>query len=156
NYIMGSRLAYGMARQGLLPAFLGRLHASRRTPHTAILILAGIVLVLALSGNVKDLGKATSLLLLASFAVVNASLLVLQRRPGEPRGGFEVPWLVPAGGILVCLAMIGNELIVAVRGGRTRPLIIAGIIVIGIFVLYGLMRPRNNTEAQAAVPQDPA
>lgn len=156
NYIMGSRLAYGMARQGLLPAFLGRLHASRRTPHTAILILAGIVLVLALSGNVKDLGKATSLLLLASFAVVNASLLVLQRRPGEPRGGFEVPWLVPAGGILVCLAMIGNEIVVAVRGGSTRPLIIAGIIVIGIFVLYGLMRPRNNTEAQAAVPQNPA
>ncbi|NUQ01963.1 MAG: amino acid permease, partial [Armatimonadetes bacterium] len=31
NYIMGSRLLYGMSRQGLLPAFLGRVHPVRRT-----------------------------------------------------------------------------------------------------------------------------
>ena len=44
NYIMGSRLLYGMARQGLVPAALGRVHARRRTPHLAILtLLAGAV-----------------------------------------------------------------------------------------------------------------
>ncbi|HRQ89845.1 MAG TPA: amino acid permease, partial [Bacteroidia bacterium] len=36
NYIMGSRLLYGMSRQGLLPKFLGRVHPKRRTPHFAI------------------------------------------------------------------------------------------------------------------------
>src|SRR5262245_24414918 len=69
NYIMGSRLLYGMARQGLLPAVLGRVHPRRHTPHVAILVLLGVVLVLAVSGGpdaVRQLADATALLLLTS------------------------------------------------------------------------------------------
>ena len=110
NYIMGSRIVYGMARQGLLPAFLGRLHAGRKTPHVAIGVLMVIVTVLALSGGVADLAAATSLLLLVVFAVVNAALIVLKRRPDEPKGGFDVPWIVPALGIVVCLTLVGMRL----------------------------------------------
>jgi APA family basic amino acid/polyamine antiporter len=94
NYIMGSRLLYGMARQGLMPAALGRVHPRRRTPHVAILTLLAVVVVLAMSGGadaVRRLADATALLLLSSFIVVNMSLIVLKRRPGEPAGGFEVP-----------------------------------------------------------------
>jgi len=110
NYIMGSRLAYGMSRQGLLPAFIGKLHPARRTPHVAIVILALIVLAMALVGDLKKLASATSILLLLSFCVVNASLIVLKRRPDEPRGGFNVPVFVPLGGILISLAMVGSSI----------------------------------------------
>ena len=84
NYIMGSRLLYGMARQGLLPAMLGRVHAKRHTPHVAIVTLLVLVLILALSGGedaVRHLASATALLLLFSFMVVNSSLVVLKLRP---------------------------------------------------------------------------
>jgi len=47
---MGSRVIYGMARQGFVPRVLGRVHPARRTPHLAILALLLIVLALALSG----------------------------------------------------------------------------------------------------------
>ena len=109
NYIMGSRLLYGMARQGLMPAILGRVHPTRHTPHVAILTLLVVVLVLAVSGGedaVKQLAVATALLLLCSFIVVNTSLIVLKLRPGEPAGGFEVPIIIPALGILVNATMI--------------------------------------------------
>ena len=89
NYIMGSRLLYGMARQGLLPAVLGRVHATRRTPHIAIFTLLVVVLVLAVSGGqeaVDALASATGLLLLFSFMVVNTALIVLKLRPQEPAG----------------------------------------------------------------------
>ncbi|MBW2629323.1 MAG: amino acid permease, partial [Deltaproteobacteria bacterium] len=33
NFIMGSRLIYGMSRQGLLPSAFGHVHPKRRTPH---------------------------------------------------------------------------------------------------------------------------
>jgi len=33
NFVMGSRLLYGMARQGPLPSWLGTVHRTRRTPH---------------------------------------------------------------------------------------------------------------------------
>ncbi len=143
NYIMGSRLAYGMSRQGLLPRFLGRLHPTRRTPHIAILVLAGLVLLLVLAGDLTQLARATSLLLLMSFTVINAALIVLQRRPGEAKGGFEVPWIVPAGGIVVCLAMIGNTVMAMFRGGTVRPVLIAGGIVAGITLMYALLRPKE-------------
>ncbi|QRO00268.1 amino acid permease [Archangium violaceum] len=141
NYVMGSRLLYGMARQGLLPAWLGRVHPGRRTPHVAILVLLGIVLTLALSGDIRQLADATSLLLLGAFVLVNSALLVLKLRPGEPRGAFEVPVFVPAAGVLVCLVMIGGR--VLGPEADVRAPLIAGGIVVGIALLYALRRPRH-------------
>lgn len=142
NHIMGSRLVYGMARQGLLPALLGRLHPRRRTPHVAILLLLAIVLGLALAGSVTTLASATSLLLLGSFTLVNLALVVLKRRPGEPRGGFEVPLAVPLGGAGVAVTFIVNRVIDGVRSGELAPVYIAGGIVIAIFILYLVVRPK--------------
>ena len=64
------------------------------------------------------------MLLLFSFSVVNASLIALKFRKGEERGGFEVPTVVPAGGIIVCVAMMaGCTPVVRVRvaGSTSRP-----------------------------------
>lgn len=157
NYIMGSRLAYGMARQGLVPARLGAIHPVRRTPYIAILILMVIVGVLALSGNIANLARATSVLLLFSFILVNASLIVLQRRPNEPRGALEIPAFVPAGGILICAAMLLSPLLGIGLGQREELLRnqidafrIAAFMLAGIVVLYFLARPRNITEETLA------
>ncbi|MEX2309788.1 MAG: APC family permease [Pirellulales bacterium] len=147
NYIMGSRLLYGMARQGLLPAVLGRVHRTRNTPHVAILTLLVMVLILALSGGadgVRTLASATGLLLLFSFMVVNTALIVLKLRPGEPVGAFEVPILVPALGVLINATLIIARL--TDREANLRAPIIAGVIVLGVSILYVLIRPKNITE----------
>jgi len=141
NYIMGSRLAYGMARQGLLPRYLGAVHARRRTPHYAILTLFAVALALALTGNIPTLARATALLLLSVFAVINLSLLVLKARRGEARGRFEVPAWVPAGGIATCLIMIAH----AKRG----ELAVVGALLAVILGLYALMRPKGLPESGA-------
>jgi amino acid transporter len=158
NYIMGSRLLYGMARQGLMPAVLGLVHRSRHTPYVAILTLLVVVLLLAVSGGeqaVRELGSATALLLLCSFMVVNTALIVLKLRPGEPAGGFEVPIVIPALGILVNATMIGAKLYdnFSTTGGRAP--LISGAIVLCITCLYFVLRPKNVTEESlAAVEQD--
>jgi basic amino acid/polyamine antiporter, APA family len=136
NYVMGSRVVYGMAGQALVPRFLGQLHPQRRTPHYAILALMVIVLALALSGDIKDLAAATSLLLLLVFVAVNAALLVLKRRSAEPRGAFEIPAAVPIGGIIACLAMLSRAGWAAWK--------IAGVLAAGIALLYFVLRPRRT------------
>ncbi len=159
NYIMGSRLAYGMARQGLLPAVLGRVHPKRRTPHVAILALLVIVLVLVSIGDIGSLARATSLLLLMSFMVVNVALVVLKRRTGEPAGGFEVPVIVPALGAMVCAAMIGNgvwkmgssaaglwKTDVSRAVMQMLPLMIALGIVLLIGTMFVILRPRATMD----------
>lgn len=100
NYVTASRLAYGMAHQGLLPAWLGRVHASRRTPHLAILALFAIVAPLAVIGTIGQLAAATVLMLLFVFALLNGALILLKNRDGEPRGRFEIPLVLPVLGAL--------------------------------------------------------
>jgi amino acid transporter len=139
NYVTASRLTYGMARQGLLPGALGRIHPGTRTPHVAIGVLFVVIVALMLAGDITQLASATVLLLLAVFACVNVALLILQRRPGEPRGGFEVPSAVPALGALVCLALLVNR----VAGGDWRAPALAGAVLAAIAGLFFVVRPRD-------------
>jgi APA family basic amino acid/polyamine antiporter len=139
NFVMGSRLVYGMSRQRLLPAWLGAVHATRRTPHRAILGLLAIVMVLVLAGDISSLAKATSVLLLLVFTVVNASLLLLQRRADEPKGAFEVPWIVPLLGMVVNVTLV--------LGSKLEELVIAGSLVALATLLYTVVRPSSGPAA---------
>ncbi|MEO5715707.1 MAG: amino acid permease [Luteolibacter sp.] len=146
NYLMGSRLLYGMSRQGLLPAVLGQLHAKRRTPQLAIVVLFVIVSLLILSGGVKPLAEATVLLLLVVFTLVNISLIVLKRRPSEPSDGFDVPLAVPIFGALVCALLVAVRVHAAFTdekpGSWVAPLIALAIFVVS-FLLYSLLKPKQ-------------
>jgi amino acid transporter len=144
NYVTASRLIYGMAHQGLLPLRFGEVHAERRTPHIAILALFLVALPLALFGTIAELAAATVLLLLLVFAVVNAALFVLKRRPGEQHGYFEIPLAVPAVGALVCLALV----VVRVGTGDWKAPAIAGALLAASALIYAVVRPK----AAAASP----
>ncbi|MBF6170437.1 APC family permease [Nocardia blacklockiae] len=100
--IMASRLAYGMAREGLLPAVLARVLPGRRTPWVAVLVTSGISLALALTGEVATLAETLVLLLLVVFSAVNAAVLIQRRDPGD-RPHFRVPTVVPWLGLASCL-----------------------------------------------------
>ena len=106
NFIMGSRLIYGMARQGLLPSPLGRVHAARRTPHLAIIAVLLVALALALSGTLTYLAGTTSLLLLLVFFTLHLALIAIKHRDARRPRTFCAPHLVPFVGALTCLALM--------------------------------------------------
>ncbi len=146
NYVTASRLMLGMARHGLLPAACARVHPTRRTPHVAILVLLPVIAALILAGDIGQLASATVLLLLGVFSVVNLALLVLQRRAGEPRGGFEVPAIVPAAGALVCLALLANRIL----AGDWRAPALAGALLAAILIGFVLLRPKATPDSMEA------
>ena len=137
NYITASRLLYGMSAQGLLPEAFGAVHEKRRTPHYAILALLVILLPLALLGSIGDLASATVLLLMLVFIVVNASLFVLIRRPGEVKGKFEVPQALPLLGAGVCFGLLITRLM---SSDWVAPALAGGLIA-GILIIYAIQRP---------------
>lgn len=137
NYITSSRLVYGMARQGLLPRMLGAVHRRRRTPHVAAIALLAMLLPLGLFGSIASLASASVLLLLTVFAVVNGALFILQGRPGEPAGRFEIPRAVPAAGTAICLALVALR----VSSSDWHAPVMAGGLLAGILALYALLRP---------------
>ena len=136
NYVMGSRLLYGMAHQGLLPSFLGRVDTRTRTPHVAILTILGIVVALGLIGNISALAKATSVLLLVCFILVNLSLIKLKRDGPTPPGTFDVPLAIPILGTVACLAMLLNA--------KLPEYLVAGGILAVIGMLYFIKRPDES------------
>ncbi|MFC4116660.1 APC family permease [Nonomuraea zeae] len=112
NMLMASRLLYGMSKQGVLPPFLAKVHPSRRTPHSAILfttaLAIGLITFVSLvpdSPVVALLGGTTSLLLLAVFATVNVSVLVL-RKDQTAGEHFNAGRVLPVAGTITCLYLV--------------------------------------------------
>jgi amino acid transporter len=139
NYVTASRLIYGMARQGLLPARLGDVHAARRTPHIAVAVLFLVLAPLALLGTIAELAAATVLLLLLVFTVVNGALFILKGRKDERQGRFEIPRAIPALGALTCLILI----VVRVTTGDWRAPALAGALLLGALALHVVMQRRR-------------
>ncbi len=106
NLVMGSRLLYGMAGQGLLPKSLHVIHPRTRTPARTILLIAVIALLLALSGTLPHLAGTTNVLLLIVFFAVNTSLVRLKWRGETSWDGFQVPIFLPLAGMLTCSVLM--------------------------------------------------
>jgi basic amino acid/polyamine antiporter, APA family len=108
NMIMASRLVYGMSRERILPAALGRVDSSRQTPWVAIVMTTALAMILIVSGDLSDLADTTVLLLLLVFTAVNAAVLVL-RRDEVAHDHFRAPRVIPAIGAAVSLALITTK-----------------------------------------------
>ncbi|KZB79230.1 APC family permease [Amycolatopsis regifaucium] len=115
--IMSSRLAYGMARDRLLPSVLTKTLRRRRTPWVAIVATSGLSLGLALTGEIAVLASTLVLLLLIVFAAVNTAVLVL-RKDTQAVPHFRVPSVLPVLGLGSCVLLATQiEAAVWLRGG---------------------------------------
>jgi amino acid transporter len=79
------RALFVLARDGLLPASLGRLHPRTHAPHIAILCYGSIAAVLALTGTYVELAVLNALAIAALYAASCAAVWSLSRRAEEPR-----------------------------------------------------------------------
>jgi amino acid transporter len=110
NMVMASRLLYGMAQQGVIPRWFGRVHAGRRTPWAGILLSGSLAAVLVVIGDLETLADTTVLLLLFAFVAVHASVLVLRRTPVDHEH-FTAWTGFPVLGGLCCAALIIQKLV---------------------------------------------
>ncbi|NNK77825.1 MAG: amino acid permease, partial [Litoreibacter sp.] len=105
--IMAARVAYGMSKEGRLPAWIGEVSPVTRTPLRATVLVTGMVLFMALFMPLDVLAKTTSEVILAVFFMVNLALLRLKiLGVAVPEGGFTVPWIIPLGGVLTCSGLL--------------------------------------------------
>jgi basic amino acid/polyamine antiporter, APA family len=137
NMIMASRIVYGMADQGVMPAVFSRVHPGRRTPWISIAFTTTIALLLLITigGNdaaLEILGSTTVVLLLMAFVMVNISVLAL-RRDEVGHEHFRTPSAFPILGAVVAAALLVYQAFsdITVYG------VAAILLVIGL-VLYGL------------------
>ncbi|WP_324768922.1 APC family permease [Streptomyces kunmingensis] len=135
--IMSSRLAYGMARDGLLPHVLTRVLPGRGTPWASIAATTVLSFLLALTGDVETLASTLVLLLLVVFFLVNTAVLVLRRDRDAPPH-FRAYTVLPVLGALSCVVLATQvEAAVWVRG----------LIVLAVGVVLGAVAAVHRRKA---------
>ncbi len=153
----GSRLLFSMARYGVLPARLGKVHSHHLTPHVAVLAGAGLVLAAALA--VLPLGALLGFGLTGTFATLGFLFVYMGvclvapvdlRRSGGLGWGQALAAL--AGVIVIGFVMVGSVWPVPAAPYDRLP---------GLFALYMALgagwfawQGRRNPRALAAIETD--
>ncbi len=112
--IMASRVLYGLADQGTIPGWLGRVlgwvYPRTGTPVVATAVVAAVVGVLAVSFPIERLAGLTSQIVLVIFVAVNVALIAVKWRERGvldlPADGFRVPIAIPAVGAALSLLFV--------------------------------------------------
>jgi APA family basic amino acid/polyamine antiporter len=143
----GSRILFGMARDGLLPRELDDMRAATDTPWIAVLVSAAAIVAVAASGSIAVAAAVGGCLYVLHYAFPVAGLLRL-RLTGAPSGCFRTPVpqvILPLAGI-ACLALLGATGRVGLIGGLAWLLIGLAAQLVHRFAL----RPKRAASAQPA------
>jgi len=143
NILVVPRVFFSMARDGLLPASLGRVSATTRTPVVAILALAAVGATLAVLGNYDRLSNMATFGNILFFALNAAGLLLWRHR--HPTQGNDVSrwrrW-VPA----VFLAGMLWLIIEILAGGSVEVVAALALISLGLPVFAYLRYHRQQAQ----------
>jgi APA family basic amino acid/polyamine antiporter len=132
--LAGSRLLFAMAREGVFLPAAARVHPRYRTPHIAILALAGWASLLALSGTYRQLFTYVAFASILLHMIGAIGLFRLRRlRPDLPRPYRVIGYpVVPAIFILASTAFVINTLLEA----PTQSLAGLGFLALGLPVYF--------------------
>lgn len=107
--IMGSRVCYGMAKQGLVSAVLGQVNPKTQTPVLATLLITAIIIIASLWLPIETLAKTTTYFLLILFCLVNLSLVRIKRKEETADHVFTIPSIVPITGFTVSFLFLSMQ-----------------------------------------------
>jgi basic amino acid/polyamine antiporter, APA family len=105
-----TRIFYTMSKDGLLPAFISKVHPKFQTPYINTLMVGAMVAVAAGTMPIGELGDLVSLGTLCAFAIVCLSVLYLHYKEPTLERPFTTPfkpWF-PIFGILFCGYLIAQ------------------------------------------------
>lgn len=129
-----SRLVYGMAEKNELN-FLSKIHFSRGTPWSAIVVVTLGAIVFMFLGGIETIAYLTDFTIFMAFIAVNLSLIWLRKKQPNLKRGFKVPTLA-----LPALGAASSFLILFTIPSE---IIFYGVIIFGIeLIIYELFMPK--------------
>jgi basic amino acid/polyamine antiporter, APA family len=102
------RIFMSMARDGLLPPVLAKVHPRFKTPYVGTIITGIFVGVFAAVANIAEVVDLTNIGTLFAFVLVSAGVIVLRVLEPERARPFRAPWVpvTPIISILACLYLM--------------------------------------------------
>jgi APA family basic amino acid/polyamine antiporter len=132
-----------MSKDGLLPAWAGRIHPRFKTPHVSTIVTAVAVSVAAGLTPIATLGNLVNIGTLMAFVIVSLGVIVLRRtRPDLPRP-FRMP-MVPL--LPVLSAVVALVLMLGLPRATWERLVIWMTLGVVVYFAYGYRRSRLRAE----------
>ncbi|HEU4763556.1 MAG TPA: amino acid permease [Gemmatimonadales bacterium] len=105
-----SRVFFSMSRDGLLPAWVGKVHPRFRTPYLTQVFVGIFAAVFTGLFPIDLLGQLVNIGTLLAFVLVCAGVLILRKTRPDLERPFKTPWVpvVPILGVLSCLGLMAT------------------------------------------------
>lgn len=134
--LSGSRVPFAIAEQHQLPSMLAAIHRRFFTPHVAILVTAGVMLVLTLRSSFVAALTISAIARLVTYAMTCAALPVLRRRKDVPVPQFKVPGgpIIAIAALLLAIWLLANS---SLREAATS--LIAAAVGMVIYLAYRIV-----------------
>jgi basic amino acid/polyamine antiporter, APA family len=142
-----TRVAFAMARDGLLPPVFARVHPRFGTPYVVTATVGVFVAVVASLFSISELAELVNIGTLFAFVLVSIGVVVLRRtRPELPRA-FRTPLvpLVPVVAVLICLYLMLN-----LTGETWVRFLVWMVIGLVVYFAYGRRHSRLRREQPSA------
>jgi APA family basic amino acid/polyamine antiporter len=133
-----------MARDGLLPPFLARVHPRFKTPYIGTIITGVFVATFAAFANIAEVVDLTNIGTLFAFVLVSAGVIVLRKLEPDRVRPFRAPLVpfTPLISIVTCLyLMLQLPKLTWIRFGIW---LVLGLL---IYIFYGIRHSRLGRAA---------
>jgi amino acid transporter len=139
--LSGSRIPFAIAEQRQLPSFIAKVHRRFATPYVAILITAGIMLLLTLKSSFVAALTISAIARLVTYGATCISLPVFRRRSDAPPAAFRL-----RGGTIIALLslMLAAWLLANSTWQEARAAAIAAAVGLLIYFAYRSMGKTNS------------
>jgi APA family basic amino acid/polyamine antiporter len=141
------RIFFSMARDGLLPPFIAKVHPKYKTPHVGTIVTGLFVGIFAAFANIAEVVDLTNIGTLFAFVLVSLGVIVLRRKEPDRHRPFRVPFVpwTPIISIVACIyLMINLPRVTWIRFGLW---LLVGLI---FYWLYGLSHSRLRKRREGA------
>lgn len=146
--LAGPRVYFAMARDGLLPGWVGAVHPRYHTPHRAIVLQAVWACVLVGTGTYRALFTRVVYTEWIFFGLMAVGLMVLRRRADLQRdySVWGYPW-VPLVFAASAFAIVANQVVAE----PADSLVGLGLVVVGlpVYAIWGRRRYRRSPDQRA-------
>lgn len=136
-----ARIYYAIAKDGLLPPVLSKIHHKKGIPHRATVFAGLATAIIAGLFPLSVLGELVSLGTLLAFTIVCISIMILRKTQPDLKRPFKTPFMpfVPIIGAVVCVAQM-----VALPGVTWFYFAIWSAIGIILYFTYGVKKSKLN------------
>jgi len=139
--VAGSRIFYGMAKEKVFPAILGKIHFKTKTPWIAVIVIMVTAISFTFIGDIVIVANITVFAIVITFAAVNLAVIVLRYTEPDIERKFKVPINI---GKFPILPLLGLVISGYMAFQFEIEVVLVGVGIIGVGIIFYILHNKQK------------